>query len=365
MSRSSYACSMRNMSGKAEDSVEMKLQRDQILETAEQFQTCSDEMQGEDPGCVAYDMTADPVRWAEASLLKFAGSLKHLLDDSVLPGEPYRQYGDAVVRVLDRIVQTAQKINPYIGGVNISIAHRGLDGSAKSVRHPIPFEYQRKALDLLLKIMRPQRAGLLPPADVLDKLVKSQSGDAGVQILNLKSEVTALQESIISALFEHMESLVELQDSTEAASTRGERGLTCGELLNELTFSVFGFDYSNSSSLMVAAPQDWDLQVSLAAELRNAHMSEVSHQEVVALASHHMQLARDAAGRSLTAVRTGSGQHDAGLEEHLLLLRQKLQPKFYKDELLQSKSAAAHRGHLAALAAALLSMLSTIFAVLG
>merc|ERR1719506_823478 len=94
------------------------------------------------------------------------------------------------------------KLTFWIGGANSSYAHRGMDGSdvGHTAMRSIPAAWQREALGLIVRILRPQNSGLLPPSESLPFLVAKD--DRGVNGVDVAHIVRTTQKYLINALVE-------------------------------------------------------------------------------------------------------------------------------------------------------------------
>ncbi|CAJ1339558.1 unnamed protein product, partial [Effrenium voratum] len=132
---------------------------------------CYDQSEnGEDPTCMAYDMSKEPITYLEQELQRFATAQRRLFELSVAPGEPYRLYGEAASSMLDRVEMLGHKLVNWIGGIEDRFVHR--EGKASEAARPAPRMLQQRALALLLRVLRPSASGLLPPEENFPLLVE-------------------------------------------------------------------------------------------------------------------------------------------------------------------------------------------------
>ena len=116
------------------------------------MQSCYDEENsyGEDPSCIDYDLSSDPVAYFDGQVSLFAEVQKNLLDTAVLPTQSYQLYGHAVDMILSSLVpEIGFNAASYLGGRNNSYLHKYEDQNdqKRKASEPIPAATQRLALD--------------------------------------------------------------------------------------------------------------------------------------------------------------------------------------------------------------------------
>jgi len=176
---------------------------EQILEEvrrrAESIQTCYDDdlYLGEDPSCLDYDLSSDPVHYWDQQLDLYADIQNHLLEMSVAPAESYSLYGKAVHSVVGGFLPEIG-INAvyYLGGINNTYLHKYTDQTRRS-RQPMPAETQRRALAVILRILRPKTEGLLPPDSNLPYLVDGDQLQGAIESLDLTGLVRRLRRLLL------------------------------------------------------------------------------------------------------------------------------------------------------------------------
>lgn len=325
-----------NMSVASQSALEAGLQA--VLREAEQFETCydADRIAQQDPSCVAYDISSDPLEAYEDEIRRLADVQLHLLNSSVMPGAPYTLYGDAVDTVLMLARSTGVKLVDWLGGVSNSYVHRRMNGAPpdKPARSPVPAHVQRRALALLVRLLRPAKVGLLPPEDALPYLVAAPRGSGSVGTVNLEARVRSIARSLMSAALQPeqllrmyaQERLAASMPANEQDSNQG--ALTCGEYLAKLVAGVVG-----DGGLATYESSEWDLHRLLASGLADLHQSSSLPGDVRAHALHHLlRLYREAeaAAQSHFAPAEQAAAADKGpqqyelLQAHLASLRQQL-----------------------------------------
>lgn len=138
-------------------------------------------------------------------------------------------------------------LTTYLGGIQNQHRHAKTletDGQQQRwARKPVPLKVQQQALQLLLELFHPDRAGLLPPAQDLPFLVKGEPEGDWVESLNLEGILADYSKQVMSALISgprlqqvwFQEQL--LSDSKEA---RKPTVLSVSELLATVDASMFG-----------------------------------------------------------------------------------------------------------------------------
>lgn len=170
-----------------------------VRRRAEGIQTCYDDdlYLGEDPSCLDYDLSADPVHYWDQQLDLYADIQNHLLEMSVAPSESYSLYGKAVHSVVGGFLPEIG-INAvyYLGGINNTYLHKYTDQTRRS-RQPMPAETQRRALAVILRILRPKTEGLLPPDANLPYLVDGDQLQGAIESLDLTGLVRRLRRLLL------------------------------------------------------------------------------------------------------------------------------------------------------------------------
>jgi hypothetical protein len=325
--------------GYAQEDPDYPQMLDEVLQHAEMFQVCLDgNRAGMDPLCETDDLSSEPLKYYEGQLNLASAALRRLLHDAVAPGQAYMDYGDAVLRVMQRSYDFADKLLLWIGGVNVSFTHRSLDGEpGRAALQPIGATDQRKALDLLFRLLRPRSSGLLPPdEEAAQFLVVSDPSDDGATTLDLREEILEVRRSILQDLLSSTRLLSMYAYEFGPNQRNRSSFFGYGELLAELTSGIM----SEANFSGDAEPKEWNLQMSLAECLKKLHEDPALPQEVAVHVSSQMRKTRKAAGRMLARLQEQDSGTSELLREHLLLLRERLKPRFFEDELLKGRAAA-------------------------
>jgi len=359
-----------------------------VLRDAEAYETCydNDRILRQDPACAAYDMSSDPIKYQEDQMGRLAEVQQNLLNTSVMPGAPFTHYGEAVDTVLAMAESSGLKLMDWLGGVSNAYAHRNSDGTLPSrvARQPVPASAQRRALNLILRLLRLEKAGLMPPREALPYLVAGSDVQGKVETLDLGLRVSKISKTLIERIF-HEKTLAKIvaqerlgEDdrqeapkpgaaelsqrivSSNAAETvptkekaldgpeepgyeidrtrlmksakrarhdRRELGpFTTGELLATVVSQVVG-----KAALGSAPRSDWDLHGLLISGLADTYQNSALPNEVNAHALHHLQRLHTEVKGSLMELRASPKSSEQGMpaeddlvRAHLVGLRQKI-----------------------------------------
>lgn len=296
-----------------------------VLLEAENFQTCydADRILGQDPMCAAYDMTDDPLHAYQDELRRLVEVQKHLLNNSVQPGASYTHYGDAVENVMSLASNIGVKVIDWLGGMSNQYVFRQGDGkhTTRMARQPVSNEMQKKALALLLAVLRPGKAGLLPPRKAWPYLVSSR-GSGSVASLDISAREHTIAHGLLTrALAPAVLARMQADDQV----MRG--GMSTGEYLDLLTASIFREGVKTSSR------KEWDLQRLYVGALATAVAEDALPSAANAHVMRQLQRLRKEASAALLEVdrlpKRASASRVPGenevLQAHLLSLRQDVQ----------------------------------------
>jgi len=225
-----------------------------VVQEAENFQTCYDgDTQGQDPGCMPYDFSGDPLSYFEAKLNLIASRQREVLANSVLPGRSYKNFGNAAHTLLFMAGNAGLKIMEWIGGMNNTYGHRGLDGGHTNaiLRKPVPVEMQRRALKLVLRIIHAQENGFVPKPEDMKYLVAGSSIDRVTSediSYDLRRIASALSSNLLST-----KAVMRLY-SQETFDLDASQGFTVGEMLATVQSTLF------ARGLDKVSANDWNSQ---------------------------------------------------------------------------------------------------------
>lgn len=299
--------------GTTEDSSENSAQLSRALEEAEDIPTCTDgNLQRDDPLCAQHDLGGDPIMFFEDQLVLVADSLHEAFDNAVLPGNTYGKFGDAVLGLMSKTRSVAGGLSKFIGGVNVTFAHRRSDGSHRpEAKRAVDGEQQRRAFQLLLRLLRPHHHGLLPHPWTESFLVETQ-GD-GVRALDLRPEVIRLQNSVLGTLLDGA------RVAKVCTQPHGPSGFNCSELIGGVLHEALGV---SGPAANVTDSQDWDMQKALAQHLRVLHADESLPEVVAAEVAEQVHNTEMAIARALQEIPSDQRHTERA---HLLLLQRKMQ----------------------------------------
>ena len=216
--------------------IDTQLLVEDILRKAESFQACYDDdnYYGEDPSCIDYDLSSDPVGYFDGQLSLFAEVQRNLMDTAVLPTQSYQLYGHAAHMILSSYVpEIGFNAASYLGGLNNSYLHKYHDQAGKPTQ-PVPATTQSRALQVVLRLLRPKDSGLLPPDEAKPFLVESLSSQGAIGSFDVADVVSRLRTMLLQELIGH-ERLVKVHRQ-EAISSES---FTVSELLSSVVQSVF------------------------------------------------------------------------------------------------------------------------------
>lgn len=237
-----------------------------VLDEANSYLNCLDEdvQLGQDPTCVSYDFTGDPLRYYEDQIQLVRKMQAKMLEISVGPGESYMQYGDKVWKLLVKVFGIQESLMSWVGGMNYTRVHRPLKvdtiqtpfAKVKPSIATIPVKDQRKALKMLVELARPSKQGLLPSGDLVANLAYNRQESIGS--MNLKVNIRNQQDRVISFLLSSTR-LSHIILSMEYG------GMPISVFFDDVTHYLLGS--KDGKDLLVSTPEDWDLQSSMAHSL--------------------------------------------------------------------------------------------------
>lgn len=297
----------------------------EILKEAEKFETCYDEDagNGEDPLCAMYDLGENPVDFFQEQLALLARVQKHMLQQAVLPGRSFASYGKAVHSTLNRALHTGASLIPFLGGIQNRYAHSSGDRNTSEnswVRKPVPIEMQRQALQLLLKLLRPYRAGLLPQDEDLPYLVEGNKDGDHIYSPDLEEMMETLSSRLLGRIMT-VERLVQVRHQASLlGSQSGASALSVEELLGALGAGLLSglrpVDNSSQPSL------EMYLQRKFVGGLVELYKNSTLPADLAAEVLLELHAAQ---GASLNAATGASGTQ---LQAHLALLNRDLSEVF-------------------------------------
>jgi hypothetical protein len=161
---------------------------------------------GADPLTAAWDLSDDPIAWAEQRLRLCRETIRRL--ESYVPAEgDYSETRRRFVRLLEVYLETLRPVARFVGGIYTSRSFHG-DPEAALPLCPVPRAEQERALKLIARYLFAARAFHFPPAllnrlarDVHGPLVsdrdKRVSGSAGYP---LREQILEAQKAMLARL---------------------------------------------------------------------------------------------------------------------------------------------------------------------
>lgn len=306
------------------------------------YPTCYDEEElHQDPFCAPYDLGENPVDFIEDKFNLLAHLQDGLLNRSVLAGQPFVAYGNAVESSIKQAFSMGLDLTTYVGGVQTQ--HRrakaiAADGRQHEwARMPVPVKVQRQALQLLIKILHPDKAGLLPPTRDWRFLVEGEPQGDYMNSLDLGDILENLSQQVMSTLISGPKlQQVRFQEQLVSDSqSQSPAVLSVSELLTTVDAGVLGFSPKDASashtnlshernSLLV----EWGLQKTFVAALKDLYLDKSLPEELttdILVELHAVQTALLQAGPSAGSTVPSS---ITKLQAHLDLMSRDLSEVF-------------------------------------
>jgi hypothetical protein len=191
---------------------------------------------GIDPHCMIYDMSSDPVTYAQQRCERSEADISQLLKSMPTEGNSYQELINAYSILTRDITDGLTAASRFIGGVVVERAKHG-QGAQTRPFTPVPAEKQKQAMALLA------RHGLGPqawstPADLLAHLQKQRRGfdHKENEDPQVHDRVLAIQQNLLSHCL-HSTTMNRLLDSELYGN-----GYSLDSMLSELTAAVFDGD---------------------------------------------------------------------------------------------------------------------------
>mmetsp|Transcript_60559 Transcript_60559/g.144295 ORF Transcript_60559/g.144295 Transcript_60559/m.144295 type:complete len:1100 (-) Transcript_60559:178-3477(-) len=252
----------------------------EILNAAEQFEVCyDDDMDVEDPTCMAYDMSEDPIGFYEQEFARYVEVSKGLLEASVAPGEPLALYGEAVTNLLGRVEALAAKVVSWVGGIKDGYKHRGPQGELAQSRAPISRALQQRALALIFRLLRPKASGLLPPQDNLPYLVEGSASHDHVRSVDVSSIVHDVAGNLLESLL-GSKRLLQIYRQQHLEGAQQSDVLSLDDMLRDLVGNILEPGLKAAGHGQDLDAQEMDLHFLLVRKLKNAYLRNVKNPKV-------------------------------------------------------------------------------------
>lgn len=199
---------------------------------------------GADPLIALWDLSSDPIGWAEQRMQLCRDLLRRLEDRSPPIGEGYTETRRIFARLLGSYLETLDPVAGYVGGISTSRGFRGDPGAGLPLK-PVPTAQQRRALNMIQRCLFDDGAFRFSPS-LLNKLARDpydprgsipeQSG-RGTAYYPLREQVLGVQEAMLARLT-HPALLSRLANSEMLAASSAET-LTLPELFAWLTHAIW------------------------------------------------------------------------------------------------------------------------------
>lgn len=306
---------------------------------AEEFDVCYDsDVEGEDPYCMAEDLGEDPVAFQEDRIERLAAAQKSLHTTFVQVDGPWRHYGAAVKSLFREALYTGISLVPWIGGIHNHYVHRAAVWNSSKARQPVPLALQRRALEALLTLLRPSKAGLLPPPEALPFVV-----DGEADTIN-SIDLAQVSEHLIKSLLKKLLSKKKLMQNRKQELLLVQKNaskpsvLTVGDFLTRMGDSILGGFHLNLENPKAAVPStvEMTLQLEYVRHMTQLYLSKELPESLEAqLLLQMRQLRGDtrAAEKRLSSSKVEKTQPvQPLLEAHLALLNRELGSAFCSPE---------------------------------
>ena len=229
-----------------------------------------------DPLIQAFDLGADPMKFAQERMLLAEELLKDLAERLVDKGEGYQKTRQAFNLLLAQHGNAAFLVAQFVGAEHIHRDHRG--DSNRDPLVPVKAAKQREALKLLQEHILTDRPFQFPP-QLLRKLAADRWwhwGNEGVAFSNvefpLHERILAIQRVVLRHMY-NPAVLARIQNNTFKAD-KDEQPLTVAEVFRTLTDSIWK-DYQTSATKPDA--KQYPPGSLLRRNLQREHLSDLSN----------------------------------------------------------------------------------------
>lgn len=197
---------------------------------------------GWDPYTNYFDLSGDPVAFY-SDRLALAESLRgEMADRTVSEGESWEDHLGGVLTLMFEVYRGGTYLSKYIGGHEMSRAHRG-DPDAPEPITPVSTAEQRRALEVITEILAGE--AMVPSPEDYPFMVRTfwawgwDSRGFGGLNYDVHQAVRDRRRAILSTLFD-TERLGRVRDNAWLAESRGEDAFTVAELVGTVTEAVWG-----------------------------------------------------------------------------------------------------------------------------
>jgi len=244
-----------------------------VLHEAENYPVCYDEdlQYGEDPFCAQYDLGDDPILFYEHQIEEFVQVQRSLLE-TVQSEESYSSYGHAVRVMLSRTLSVGESLITWLGGIENRHVHNS-PGKSRRARRPVSRELQRRALALLVRVLRPRLSGLLPPAEGFPYLVDG-TGDGLVYSVDLRAKVKFMTETLVGQALSSARLSQIYKQEFLLGWQQDPAALSVAEFLSEIVSALVPKFQASP------APEEMDLHMQLIINLKHLYFNQSLPAEV-------------------------------------------------------------------------------------
>eukprot|EP00928_Gymnodinium_smaydae_P019434 TRINITY_DN17451_c0_g5_i1.p1 TRINITY_DN17451_c0_g5~~TRINITY_DN17451_c0_g5_i1.p1 ORF type:complete len:1087 (-),score=251.18 TRINITY_DN17451_c0_g5_i1:13-2799(-) len=312
----------------------------ETLREAETLPFCSDTdfQLAADPSCERHDLSATPLEWYAQRIQLWVDSWKGLPNTFVPPGGDYKAAGYAAVDILSNLKRIGEKLAKWVGGVNVSRAHRSEASAADSSRspgalvRPMPSIVQWRSLELMcgmLGIAAPDSPvpKLLDP-DVEERISSFAARPSGFDFVAAPLDFGAHLRRFRADLLRYLldwRAMAQVAFSSSLPAGPAAVGaqdlpvLSCGALLRALGDAIWSpapnaLSRASTCGRLLDGGGDLDLKVAFAEHLRELSKTPARRLSAKALAEvlgESLALRRRIAG----ALKAGEGGSLAGAAE--------------------------------------------------
>ena len=192
---------------------------------------------GIDPGAMIFDMTSDPIGWADERLALVRHLADNLLKNYQEPGKSYHELRDRFTTLLVQFKTAARVVARYPGGICVDRALAG-QADANLPLRPVSQDQQKRAVQVLANRVFAPDAFVLSP-ELLSHLQKQRRGFDHFEEnedLKIHDEILAIYRDLLDQLL-HRDVLKRVTDSSLYGNS-----YPLHEYLTELTVAVFAAD---------------------------------------------------------------------------------------------------------------------------
>ena len=317
------------------DPASLTAELNSIMFEAEKFDVCYDADEGgEDPYCMAEDLGEDPVAFQEDQIKRLAEAQHSLHKTFVQADGPWRLYGAAVKSLFREALYAGHSLIPWIGGIQNHYSHRAAVWNSSKARQPVPLGLQRRALEALLTLLRPNKAGLLPPAEAMPFLVEGEVDE--VRSIDLAENSELLIKFLLKKLLSKKK-LIQIRKQELLLVQRNVSKptvFTVADFLTRMGDSILGGFHLHLENPKAAVPStvEMTLQLEYVRHMRELYLSKELPESLEAQLLLQMRQLRADTRAAETRLKVVHKEQPPVLEAHLALLNRELGTAFCSPE---------------------------------